>query len=372
MGEDRGSWFPRHQFDWLQPNSNCLGKPFDAADHHTLPALMNPASNMVSMKGALPAYPSPEPPYSHVEQVNEPHGWFYCLPRFRQAFTPALNSGLMEKFSTTLCENDKKASTPKVESGCSQKRFLIFDQSGDQTTLIFSSGIGAPVPCVTSLGPKPIAVYDSKRENLGTHENLNINSGTVTVDQFGQHDEDDLQNDAHEDTDELNALLYSDDDSDFTDDDDVTSTGHSPSTMTDHNNQGWFNGIAEEVASSNGLPKKRKVLDGGYTETPALRDTASSMKPIRSHRFEHDAESICDAGTAQESELSNKRIRKEKIRETVNILQNIIPCGEGKDAIAVIDEAISYLKTLKVKAKALGLHAELERHDSGIKPPPSS
>ncbi|KAK0576830.1 hypothetical protein LWI29_023981 [Acer saccharum] len=136
----------------------------------------------------------------------------------------------------------------------------------------------------------------------------------------------------HEDTEELNALLYSDDDSDYTDDDEVTSTGHSPSTMTAHEKLDWFEGSTEEVASSAGPTKKRN----------------------------DDAESSCANSQyprcGEMGSLSgNKRMRNEKIRETVNVLRSIIPGGKGKDTMVVIDEAIDYLKSLKLKAKAFGL-----------------
>jgi len=53
----------------------------------------------------------------------------------------------------------------------------------------------------------------------------------------------------------------------------------------------------------------------------------------------------------------NKRMKRERIRETVNILQGIIPGVRGKDAMVVLDETIHYLKSLKLKAMALGLNA---------------
>ncbi|KAF2291610.1 hypothetical protein GH714_026143 [Hevea brasiliensis] len=276
MGEDWGSWFHQQQFDWQSPNLNYLGAPYNLGQQYTAPSFMNSGTDMVSIKGTLPA------------------------------FMPALNSGLKEKLVTVPCDDHKEAIAPKVEPGCQQKKFLVFDQSGKNDT--------------------------------------------------------ELQSDMHEDTEELNALLYSDDDSDSTDDDEVTSTGHSPSTMTAHNNQDWFEGSIEEVASSDGSTKKRKLFEGGYSVLPALMDTASSMKPIRSCEFEDDAESRCEDGldwTSGEmnSEPTKKRIRKERIRETVSILQNIIPGGKGKDATVVLDEAINYLKSLKLKAKALGLDA---------------
>ncbi|KAF2298724.1 hypothetical protein GH714_026246 [Hevea brasiliensis] len=323
MGEDWGSWFHQQQFDWQSPNLNYLGAPYNLGQQYTAPSFMNSGTDMVSIKGTLPVYPPPELSHLHVGQAEEPHGWFYRLPCFRQAFMPALNSGLKEKLVTVPCVDHKEAIAPKVEPGCHQKKFLVFDQSGDQTTLIFSSGTGAPVQCFTSWSPNPIAAYNLKREDHGTKENIHLEA--ISANQFGGKNDTELQSDMHEDTEELNALLYSDDDSDSTDDDEVTSTG-------------------------------------GYSVLPALMDTASSMKPIRSCEFEDDAESRCEDGldwTSGEmnSEPTKKRIRKERIRETVSILQNIIPGGKGKDATVVLDEAINYLKSLKLKAKALGLDA---------------
>ena len=156
----------------------------------------------------------------------------------------------------------------------------------------------------------------------------------------------------HEDTEELNALLYSDDDSYYTDDE-VTSAVHSPSRMTACPEQ-FEGGGTEKVASSIGPTKKRKLLDDGNDYLPLLTDAASSVNPSRCSEYVDDADSSC---ANMESSSSNKRLRIEKIHETVSVLRSLIPSGEGKDAIMVLDEAIDYLKSLKLKAKTLGLNA---------------
>jgi hypothetical protein len=204
--------------------------------------------------------------------------------------------------------------------------------------------------------PKPTVGFDLNREIPGA-KGQNFHLGPIANDEFVEDDGIDM----HEDTEELNALLYSDDGS-VCSEDEVTSTGHSPSTMTTHDRRDWFDGSAEEVASSNGSNKKRKLFDGGYTDAPSLKDTATSVKPTRCFGHEEDVESRCDNGTnslshEMGSESGNKRMRKENIRETMSILQNLIPGGKGKDAIVVLEEAIQYLKSLKFKAKALGLDA---------------
>lgn len=362
MGEGCGSWFPQQQFDWKSPYSNYSSASIHSGQN-CIPTLMNLGTNMVSTNGKLPVNAYPVQPHSQVAQAIEPHGWFYCLPRFRQAFMPASSSILKEQLPAGPFENHGETTKTKAGSGCAQKRFLVFDQSGDQTTFMFSSGIGNPVQCPTSWSPKPLDGYNLSPEIHRAKGDANVHSGPNLIDDFNETNGADLQSEMHEDTEELNALLYSDDDGDYTDNDDdedeVTSTGHSPSTMTAHEKQDWFDGSTEEVASSAGPIKKRKLFDGDYDDVPS--PIPSSSVKCNSHLDdEDDAESSCangqNPGSGEFGYVSpNKRMRKEKIRETVNVLRSIIPDGEGKDAMLVLDEAIDYLKSLRLKAKAFGL-----------------
>ncbi|XWS25350.1 hypothetical protein CRYUN_Cryun27aG0061600 [Craigia yunnanensis] len=355
MGEGRGSWFPRQQFDWQSPNLNSLAAPHPLGQQSTNPQFINSGTNMVSTSGTLPVYVNPELPHLRVGQVNEPHGWFYCLPRFRQVFAPVSNSSLKEQLPANPYENHTEDVIPKAGSGCAQKRFLVFDQSGDQTALIFSSASGTPIKCLSSWASKS-PTCNSNGEDPIVKVNTNLHSGPISTDVFDDNGTD-VQSEMREDTDELNALLYSDDDSDYTEDE-VTSTGHSPSTTTAQDEQ--FEGGTEEVASSTGLSKKRKLLDGCNDYVPLLMGTASSMNPNRCSEYEDDGDSSCVNGQNpgsghMDSYSGNKRKRKDKIRKTVSVLRSIIPGGEDKDAIVVLDEAIDFLKSLKLKAKTLGL-----------------
>ncbi|KAF3445995.1 hypothetical protein FNV43_RR11173 [Rhamnella rubrinervis] len=362
MGEDCGSWHPQLHSDWQPPNLNFLGSPLDLGRHNLFSAYTNLGANMVSTNCTLPVYASAEVPQLRAGQASEPNGWFYCLPHYRQAITPAPNSILKDKFSASPSEGCNETMKPKAEPWCAQKRFLVIDQSGDQTTLIFSSGIGTPVQCLASLDPNSHNAHNLNGEDGGTKRDVKNLSEPILTDELNEDNEIDVQSEMHEDTEELNALLYSDDESDSTEDDEVTSTGHSPSTMTDFDRQNWFNGSTEEVASSAGTTKKRKLFDGACDDKPSIKDTATSVKPILSFDLEDDAESSCANNKIPElrkldSLSSNKRVKREKIRETISMLQNIIPGGRGKDAIVVLDEAIQYLKSLKVKAKAFRFDA---------------
>ncbi|KAL5777331.1 hypothetical protein ACOSP7_010257 [Xanthoceras sorbifolium] len=357
MGRGCGSWFPQQQLDWQSPNLDFSNSPMQ---HNVISPIMNPGTNMVSPNGTLPVNGYLGLPHSHVVQTNENPGWFYCLPRFRQAFTPVFNSILKEQLPASHCEHFGETIKPKAGPGCAQKKFLVFDQSGDQTTLIFSSGIGNPVKCPTSWSPKPPGAYNLTKEDLGFKGDANHSSVPNSIDEFDENNGTDLQSEMHEDTEELNALLYSDDDSDYSDDDEVTSTGHSPSTMTADEKLDWIEGSTEEVASSAGPTKKRKLFDRDHDDVGSLVPTASSVKFNPHLDSEDDAESSCANGQnpryGEMGSLSgSKRMRNEKIRETVSVLRSIIPGGKGKDAMVVIDEAIDYLKSLKLKAKAFGV-----------------
>ncbi|XP_039041609.1 transcription factor bHLH145-like [Hibiscus syriacus] len=322
------------------------------------PPFMNFGTNMVSTARTYPVHADPELPCLRVSQGTEPRGWFYCLPRFRQAFAPASNSFLKEQPApANPCNNCKGSGIPKAGSAVAEKRFLVFDLTGDQTTLIFSSAFGIPTKGLTCCGPKSPVAGNINGEDPIAKVNGNIHSGPISKDIFDE-DGTDMRSEMHEDTEELNALLYSDDDSEYTEDEEVMSTGHSPSSMTAQDEK--FEGSCEEVASSTRLTKKRKLLDGSNDHSLLPMDTANSGNPNRYSEYADDADSSCASGQNRGSGnmdyfSGNKRMRKDKIRETVSVLRSIIPGGEGKDAVVVLDEAIDHLKSLKYKAKTLGL-----------------
>ncbi|KAD4386165.1 hypothetical protein E3N88_26334 [Mikania micrantha] len=267
---------------------------------------------------------------------DEPRGWFYGMPRYRQSFVPIVDS-VVKEVETKLPE--ASFDVPRKTNGL-QKKFLVFDQSGDQTTLMYSLGVGPSsthyqLPSINN--PKP---------QFGSH--------MVCVDTLIKDEGNDSKSDMREDTEDLNALLYSDDDDDDDDDydDDETSTGHSPGLMMGFPGQKRKirSDEEEEVASSGGPLKRHKKDDkGGLVNT--IEDNASSVQSGIN----------CSGNGMFEEEYDNlssgdKKLRIEKMKETINVLQNLIPGDtNGKNAIMVIDEAIHYLRSLKEKAKALGL-----------------
>jgi hypothetical protein len=325
MEKDLGSWF-NHQRTDCQPSSLSLRPPFNIGAQNTFHV------NGISSGYAFPNFK----PY----QPNENLGWFYCVPRFRQGFSPVIDSGLSEKPNTEAPNEN-----PKVDSvsNLGQKRFLIFDQSIDRTTVVFSSDIGGNVqyPPLNML-IQPPSLKDHFESKTGTFHHF------VPTAYNQENENDDVRSEMQEDSDEIDALLYSegdDDDEDYDcddDDDEVASTGHSPSTMTTHRDK---EGSGEESE----IAKRRKLSSVGYG-VPSLMDTASSVNTRRYLDSAENEESTC-------ANSSDKKRRKmEKIRETLSVFKSIIPGGNDteKDAIEVIDEAICYLRSLKVKAKELG------------------
>lgn len=352
MEKDFVSW-SRCQFPDLQfAHSNFSSRGLDIGQQISVPIYMLPYTNEVPEKGDSP-FSFSGLLESKPSQSTEPHNWFYCLSQLHRGFGPVLSTRVKEKLAPQ--EVDKFGGNEDANAGCGsvQKRFLVFDQSGDQTTLLYSSPNVTPVQCLPSWHPKSPAPCNLIKEGKICP------SGDYSGGEYYEDNRRDVGSEMHEDTDELNALLYSDDDESYSKDGEEISTGHSPSTMTAHDDPPpWLDEMVEEVASSEWPSKRCKWLDGGC-DIPSLEDTASYAKPFTCSDLEDDAESSCGNSHNQVSEVvslsGKKRSRKDQILETISILQKIIPGGKGKDSMDVIDEAICYLKSLKVKAKSLGL-----------------
>ncbi|KAK6805485.1 hypothetical protein RDI58_003270 [Solanum bulbocastanum] len=249
-------------------------------------------------------------------------------------------------------------SPPTDASTSSQKRFLICDQSGNQTRFFFSQGRPAENEIIT-----PKEVFGA----YGLHQNENLNA---VVEQrshvkpvIGEKSDESYVNgeesNTHEDTDDINALLFSSDDIEgdedddvYGEDDEVTSTDRSPCAKQgccgcgEHEQQSVE--LTEEVASSDGTCKRLRLLDGGYKKSSY----------IESRWPNDDVEARCvrgslpSSGKDKDSSLSTRE-RKVKIHETLRILESLIPGIKSKDPLLVIDEAINYLKSLRGKAEAL-------------------
>ncbi|KAE9595974.1 putative transcription factor bHLH family [Lupinus albus] len=359
MEEDFGSWMPEMHFDSQSPNLNPFGAPLDTGKQNGVSNAINSGINMGTRNVTMPAYVSSALPHLQFGHSDEPHGWFYCLPRFRQAFMPGLNFTTEEKLCAGHVKGFEEEIRPNVESGFMQKQFLVIDQTAYRTTLIYSSRFGNPAECRASWDSR-LHGFNNLNEKEPLRRDLNHVAGPTFVDKVDENQGIDIESEMHEDTEEINALLYSDSDGYSTEDDEVTSTGHSPSTMTTHDNQEPYYGTSKEVGSSARISKKRKLCNDAYDDDIQFMDTAGSQ--IRNRIFDtgDDAESRCSNGIniqglgEMDSLSGNKKMRKDKIQDVLSILQSMIPGGKDKDPVDLIDEAIHCLKSLKL---ALGLDA---------------
>lgn len=348
-----------HHLHLMPPNANLSGFDFQDGYLTNEPVYRNPRHVEDPTSINYPVLPILGLQKSKASEPNNSRNWFYNVPHFHnRGFAPVMDSSPKEKLPIGLTDLGQQ----RVLTGPSQKRFLVFDQSGDKTTLIYTSGIQTPVLFGASLVPKPPTFYipSKKGPTMGSNCPSKPSMNEEIIDGSSK---DVIEDEMHEDTEELNALLCSDNDSDFPEDDEETSTGHSPSTMTDNGVRDLIEETGEEVDSFPLPTKRRKLFDGGSQFIP-ISDNIAPISLKTSVLEDGDAGSSCgnDDKKLCKEELGSswsgcKRPRKEKIHETVSILQRIIPGVNGKDAIIVLDEAIHYLRSLKVKAKALGLDA---------------
>ncbi|KAL0909059.1 hypothetical protein M5K25_023581 [Dendrobium thyrsiflorum] len=216
----------------------------------------------------------------------------FISPLNSQVFKPASGSSRLN------------ASTPA-------KRFIFYDHSGDQRSLIFSS-VNNPFQSLNPTLPSSNASYAfaSNSHASNKHEEM------------------------HEDTEEIDALLYSD--SEFSFDSEEASTGHSPLNIKE-----------EEVMVS--IPPKRRKLDLNHHSSidESLVDTASSARASNLQEIPSDDDadmSYVDSGSNHDE---SREESGKQFQTIVKALRRIIPGGDSMDTVAVLDEAIRYLKSLK-------------------------
>lgn len=262
----------------------------------------------------------------------------------------------LENFAPTSVPYSGGQAAPQYVHSSVQKRFLIFDQSGKDIRLFssafhFSSQNQAIMPNVPA-GPR--SLHDEKL-NVGEPSLMKL----ITQTELGENYTSSESGDIREDTEEINALLsfyMEEDDDDHNDDDDdgendeLTSTGHSPfATIGGVADDGKVWELTEEVDSTDGSTKRQKLLDGAYKK---------SSFGFGSSNYGDDVESSCAKSKELDEDadsILSIRQRQAKIQEKLRILETILPGFKSKDPVLIIDEAINYLKSLRQKAKAMGV-----------------
>lgn len=290
------------------------------------------------------------------EQKN---GLFHSLPSYFETMRPDVLPYLVEKhYDSSL--GLVRMTFPGSNSEVSKRELVVFDQSGNQTSVIYSSGC-AEIPISISAKNCSHGLYDDEEVAAGDidFKNDSFHKCPLTNGTAGEESE------MHEDTEEINALLYSDDDNHYSSDDEVTSTGHSPPLIKELYDK-QTEEMNEEVDSSDGPRKRQRLLDGGHQK---LSDAPVSVEVDAFNNYGADMKSTytgCNSqGHQMDSGLDYFSTKKAKLRETLKLLESMVPGAEGKHPMLVIDEAIDCLKSLKFKAKAMGLAAMLPRGDVG-------
>lgn len=228
--------------------------------------------------------------YLNTKETNSTYGLPHSLPPYHQPVFPSLK--------------------PKAfENGSFQSKYLVFDCSNNGTRLLFGPSIQTPIKQCWNFNPN--------MHELGIHPKLDLN---IPVFEDEKHHVVEEQSEMHEDTEEINALLYSDDDSGdyISDEDDVTSTGHTPSTVLE-------------------LCGKRERFDESKEES----------NPYKRQK-------LLSGTDAANLSLGLELSKKEKIRETLKRMEGIVPGVKGKDPIVILDGAIEYLKAMKLRAQVIG------------------
>ncbi|MCO5612327.1 hypothetical protein L7F22_066594 [Adiantum nelumboides] len=135
----------------------------------------------------------------------------------------------------------------------------------------------------------------------------------------------------HENTEDLDALLSSDED----DDDDVRSTGHSPDESL--GKEGCEDGDEEEVEQN---PSKRRKMFDEY-------EVELCTKVVGVHNAVSGKVNCPNVSDNVQSS------RSQKIKKTVKALRRMIPGGSFLDTAYVLDSTIMYVKTLRDRVNQL-------------------
>lgn len=296
---------------------------------------------------AFPGRPNSDLHGLNTGQPNAVAGLLKVLPPYQNFSYPTGNPCL----KTVQCAMPHRlgVSDTTIDASCApRKRFLIFDRSGNHTRLFVSPSFSPQNHIITSKTP---ASANGSCEIAASR----VDQQFLVKPVVEENHLNDGEGEMLEDTEEINALLYSDSDDEYDDDndtdgenDDVTSTGHTLFSIEEgYNKDKSLGEVMEEVASSDGSPKRQKLLDGTYKKS-SLVSVESPVKRATSCNYEDDVESRY--GDID----SSKREKKVKIHEAMKILRSIIPGLKSEDPLSIIEKAIVYLERMKIEAKALG------------------
>lgn len=286
-------------------------------------------------------------PSSNIGQQDAVGGFRKPLPPYCNTSYPT-GSPYLKDSQCALSREIGVVDKPVGASIAPQRRFLIFDQSENHTRLFFSPSFSPGDQIFAS--KTPVSAIGSLEE-AATQLDQHLLTKHTLEEKWDENHLSDGEGDMLEDTEEINALLYSDsDDDDDSENDEVTSTGHSPPLSLEEGNvRDKSLDEVTEVASCDESRKRQRLLDGKYKKQ-SLESGERPMKRGGSCSYEDDVDESSDRNLHDGIDSN-----KVKIRKALRMLESIIPGLGNKDPLSIIDGAVAYLKSMKTEAESLGL-----------------
>lgn len=345
---------------WQSPYLNCSGTLLEP-NLCGLPAYLNGNACNFPRHDTFPGLSFPAFSSLGTEQTNELQGFLQYPNHHWAGDSRDIKAGTEQQLKERLNGGGMQNENPQS----SQKKLLIFDQSGNKTRLFYSP--------VFPLAQSPIDVptrfahvSDENEEGQAVNVGEKYPFKCALPEDSDENHINSEESEMHEDTEEINALLYSDEDvEDYIDDDEVTSTGCSPlSIKRTHTMLKQFENMKEEIASSDQPNKRLKLIDDGYKKRSSSINSSCSVRLNESCEYVSDAESKYSSGQRYSakhtrgegnSAVCDIQLKKDKIHESLRVLENLVPGAKGKQPLLVIDGTIEYLKSLMSQTGTLGL-----------------
>ncbi|KAK4803946.1 hypothetical protein SAY86_003763 [Trapa natans] len=335
------SWVFHYHPAWKPPDLNGTGSKFKPIKQESV-SPDSPFYPSFARRPGCTVTGIPNPSFHHV-----------------QAFPSCLN--LFQK-NAPLPSHESCQENPTL--GSLGQRFFVFDQSEKGTRLIYGSSSHlfqeSEILRMKTCDDFPVfkGKYPSNSVQFGLYN-------SIFREESGENDIDGEENDIHENSEEINALLYSEDDVDDHEEgeyeeDEVTSTGHSSSVLVQccgrHNK---VENTLEVISNFSHLNKRQKLITSRYNCSNSLHMDMPLTKLDGSCRPGSDADLSFMKSQAREEDkfplFDGDLCRKDMIRDKMKILEGIVPGAEGMDPVVILEKAIEYLKTLKLKAEVLGM-----------------
>lgn len=199
-----------------------------------------------------------------------------------------------------------------------EKKLIIFYRSGNKTRVFYSPVFPLDqslVSAATELGQ----VCDDLNEGQEIDMVKSYSNKYGLPKEYNESHMVDEESEMHEDTEEINALLYSDDDVenyiDDDDDDEVKSTGHSPIMptgriylMNEHSED-----TKEEICSSNWPIKRQKLNDGERRSSSPMDESCDNASDAESNyvsnRMCSAEQSLQEVKYSMVSDIQMKKIK---------------------------------------------------------------